>query len=85
MQVTLRLWRWLRLGALGITLCAALPPRAEAGGTPAPIGYRIERGTLATALQHWARQSGQLLVFDAGELAGLQTAGLHTRQAPASN
>ncbi|MCC7635984.1 TonB-dependent receptor [Stenotrophomonas rhizophila] len=84
MQATLRLRRWLRLGALGIALCAALPPRAEAGGTPAPIGYRIERGTLATALQHWARQSGQLLVFDAGELAGLQTAGLHTRQAPAA-
>lgn len=79
-----RLLHWMRMGVLGMAVCAALAPHAAARGSVEAIGYRIERGALATALQHWARQSGQVLVFDAGELAGLQSAGVTTRLAPAA-
>lgn len=75
--------RWLRWGLAGLLLSGS----AHAGmdrpqGTAATVAYRIEGGALAPALQQWARQSNRVLVFDAGELAGLETVGVHTTLAP---
>lgn len=59
--------RGLRWGLLGLLLSGA----AQAG-----VDYRIDRGALAAALQQWSRQSRQVVVFDAGELAGLESQGV---------
>lgn len=73
---------WLAAaGALGtpVATAAAAPPAATAS-----TEYRIAGGPLVPALQQWARQSGQALVFDASELADLRTSGTQGRQEPAA-
>lgn len=78
--------RWLSrclLGVMGLLLSGA----AQAGmdrpqATAAAVTYRIEAGALAPALQQWSRQSNQVLVFDAGELAGLDTRGVTSALSP---
>lgn len=78
--------RWLRRGLPGL-MGLLLSGAAQAGmdrheGTAAAVTYRIEGGALAPALQQWSRQSNQMLVFDAGELAGLNTRGVTTTLPP---
>ncbi|KAF1055461.1 MAG: Vitamin B12 transporter BtuB [Stenotrophomonas maltophilia] len=61
-------------GLYCLLLGLALPLLASAGG--ASQAYQIPQGPLAQVLQHWARESGQALVFDARELAGLHSDGV---------
>ncbi|WP_313418676.1 hypothetical protein, partial [Stenotrophomonas sp.] len=66
----------LRQGLM-VLLWLALAGATAAADAPAtaPTEYRIAAGPLVPALQQWARQSGQALVFDARELADLRTPG----------
>lgn len=73
----------LRWGLLGVLLSGS----AQAGidkptGAVAAVNYHIDRGALAAALQQWSRQSNQVVVFDAGELAGLESLGVTTPLPP---
>ena len=75
----------LRQG-LVVLLWLALAGATAAADAPAtaPTEYRIAAGPLVPALQQWARQSGQALVFDARELADLRTPGTQGPQEPAA-
>lgn len=74
---------WAALG-LGLLLAHASLALATPHEAPATVVYRIEPGALSVALQQWARQSNQVLLFDARELAGLQAPRMRTRLAPAA-
>lgn len=69
---------------LVVALAWPLAPPAGAAQRPVPalIDYQIAPGPLAAALQQWSRQSGQTLLFDADEVAGLRSPGVHARLAP---
>ena len=67
--------RRLRRSALCLALMATMPAMAaaDAGGT---VDYQVARGPLVQALREWSRQGDTPLLFDARELAGLDSAGL---------
>jgi len=68
------LFRRLRRTALCLALLAPLPAiGADAAGT---VDYQVAHGPLAQALREWSRQGGTPLLFDARELAGLDSAGI---------
>ena len=68
--------------ALALGLPLALPADAAQRPLPARMDYRIAPGPLAAALQQWSRQSGQTLLFDADEVAGLRSPGVTASLAP---
>ena len=71
------LFRRLRRSALCLALLAPLPAMgADTADTAGTVAYRVAHGPLAQALREWSRQGGTPLLFDARELAGLDSAGV---------
>ncbi len=66
-------------------LCLLLLPPAMVQAGEAPVTrFQITHGPLEQALRQWSQQGGERLLFDARELEGLDSPGLHGTLAPAS-
>lgn len=66
-------------------LCLALAASAPAlAGDSGAVAYRVAPGPLVQALRDWSQQGDSALLFDARELAGLDSAGLNGNLPPAT-
>jgi outer membrane receptor protein involved in Fe transport len=72
----------LRPTLLCLALLAASPAMAAPSGKA--VDYQVARGPLVQALREWSRQGDTPLLFDARELAGLDSAGVNGTLPPAA-
>ena len=72
----------LRPTLLCLALLATSPAMAAPSGKA--VDYQVARGPLVQALREWSRQGDTPLLFDARELAGLDSAGVNGTLPPAA-